>query len=170
MSYKYDITKYAGKRALNVEAIFDQLPLQLDTGTRRFVLNSIDDDARYESYRIQYSLRQLAIRKCQSKSSPWMLRRFHRFVYHHYLKIPSQCQQLFHLRKRQYSGGGLYKPGYTGCVSAPKCNNAGQRRIGYLSSERRHNKFSFLDVNSALAKSLSNNAIPKLGRREVMIV
>lgn len=108
MSYKYDITKYAGKRALNVEAIFDQLPLQLDTGTRRFVLNSIDDDARYESYRIQYSLRQLAIRKCQSKSSPWMLRQFHRLVYHHYLKIPSQCQQLFHLRKRQYSGGGVF--------------------------------------------------------------
>lgn len=53
-SYKYDITKYAGKRALNVEAIFDQLPLQLDTGTRRFVLNSIDDDARYESYRSDF--------------------------------------------------------------------------------------------------------------------
>lgn len=50
-SYKYDITKYADRRALNVEAIFEQLPLQLDNGTRRFVLNSIDDGARYESYR-----------------------------------------------------------------------------------------------------------------------
>lgn len=50
-SYQHDITKYAGSRALNVEAIFDQLPLQLDNRTRRFVLNSIDDDARYEAYR-----------------------------------------------------------------------------------------------------------------------
>ena len=50
-SYKHDIKKYAGARALNVESIFDQLPLQLDSGTRRFVLNSVDDDARYESYR-----------------------------------------------------------------------------------------------------------------------
>lgn len=50
-SYRHDIKKYAGSRALNVEAIFDQLPLQLDRGTRRFVLNSIDDEARYESYR-----------------------------------------------------------------------------------------------------------------------
>lgn len=49
-SYKHDIKKYAGKRALNVESIFEQLPLQLDKGTRRFVLNSIDDDARYESF------------------------------------------------------------------------------------------------------------------------
>ena len=50
-SYRHDIKKYAGARALNVESIFDQLPLQLDKGTRRFVLNSVDNDARYESYR-----------------------------------------------------------------------------------------------------------------------
>lgn len=50
-SYKNDISKYAGKRALDVQAIFDQLPLQLDSDSRRFVLNSIDDDARYERYR-----------------------------------------------------------------------------------------------------------------------
>lgn len=50
-SYRHDIKKYAGARALNVESIFDELPLQLDSGTRRFVLNSIDDEARYESYR-----------------------------------------------------------------------------------------------------------------------
>ena len=48
-SYRHDIKKYAGKRALNVEAIFDQLPIQLDKTTRRFILNSIDDEARYES-------------------------------------------------------------------------------------------------------------------------
>ena len=49
-SYKHDIMKYAGNRALNVESIFEQLPMQLDKATRRFVLNSIDDDARYERY------------------------------------------------------------------------------------------------------------------------
>ena len=31
-SYRHDIKKYAGSRALNVEDIFDQLPLQLDRG------------------------------------------------------------------------------------------------------------------------------------------
>ena len=50
-SYKNDISKYAGKRALDVQAIFDQLPLQLDSDSHRFVLSSIDDDARYERYR-----------------------------------------------------------------------------------------------------------------------
>lgn len=50
-SYRHDITKYAGSRALNVEAIFDQLPLQLDNDSRRFILNSIDNNARYETYR-----------------------------------------------------------------------------------------------------------------------
>lgn len=49
--YQRDITKYAGRRALNVRAIFDQLPLQLDNDSRRFVLNSIDDEARYGAYR-----------------------------------------------------------------------------------------------------------------------
>ena len=33
-SYKNDISKYAGKRALDVQAIFDQLPLQLDSDSR----------------------------------------------------------------------------------------------------------------------------------------
>ena len=49
--YQRDIAKYAGRRALNVRAIFGQLPLQLDKDSRRFVLNSIDDEARYEAYR-----------------------------------------------------------------------------------------------------------------------
>lgn len=49
--YQNDIAKYAGTRALNVKAIFDLLPLQLDSDSRRFVLNSIDDNARYERYR-----------------------------------------------------------------------------------------------------------------------
>lgn len=49
--YKHDIMKYAGNRALNAAAIFDQLPVQLDKASKRFVLNSIDEDARYEKYR-----------------------------------------------------------------------------------------------------------------------
>lgn len=49
--YKHDIMKYAGNRALNAAAIFDQLPVQLDKASRRFLLNSIDDEARYEKYR-----------------------------------------------------------------------------------------------------------------------
>lgn len=50
-NYEHDITKYAGRRSLNVEEIFSQLPLQLEKSSRRFVLNSIDDKARYEAYR-----------------------------------------------------------------------------------------------------------------------
>lgn len=49
-SYRNDISKYAGKRALDVGAIFDQLSVQLNADSRRFVLNSIDDAARYERY------------------------------------------------------------------------------------------------------------------------
>ena len=49
--YRRDIAKYAGRRALNVQKIFDQIPLQLDNDSRRFVLNSINDEARYNAYR-----------------------------------------------------------------------------------------------------------------------
>ncbi len=48
--YRRDISKYAGKRALQVQSIFDQLPIQLEGDTRRFMLNSIDPQARYEKY------------------------------------------------------------------------------------------------------------------------
>lgn len=48
--YRRDISKYAGARALQVQSIFDQLPVQLEGKTRRFVLNSIDPDARYGKY------------------------------------------------------------------------------------------------------------------------
>lgn len=49
--YLSDIAKYAGKRALNVEAIFEELPVQLDNDTRRFVLGSIAEKASYEKFR-----------------------------------------------------------------------------------------------------------------------
>lgn len=50
-AYRHDIQKYAGPRALNVGVIFDQLPLQLDKDSRRFVLNSVSDEARFQAYR-----------------------------------------------------------------------------------------------------------------------
>lgn len=48
--YRHDISKYAGSRALHVQSIFDQLPVQLEGKTHRYVLNSIDQNARYEKY------------------------------------------------------------------------------------------------------------------------
>ncbi len=49
--YRHDISKYAGSRALYVSDIFDQLPLQLDGNKRRFMINSINPNARFERYR-----------------------------------------------------------------------------------------------------------------------
>lgn len=49
--YEHDISKYAGERALHVKDIFDQLPIQLDGDKRRFMLNSVDANARYERYK-----------------------------------------------------------------------------------------------------------------------
>lgn len=48
--YRRDISKYAGTRALYVQSIFDQLPIQLEGDTQKFVINSIDPDARYQKY------------------------------------------------------------------------------------------------------------------------
>lgn len=48
--YRRDIAKYAGARALQAQSIFDQLPVQLEGDARRFVLNSIDPQARFEKY------------------------------------------------------------------------------------------------------------------------
>lgn len=48
--YRRDISKYAGSRALQVQSIFDQLPLQLEGDNKRFVLNSVDPEARFEKY------------------------------------------------------------------------------------------------------------------------
>lgn len=48
--YRRDISKYAAVRSLQVQSIFDQLPVQLEGEARRFVLNSVDSQARYEKY------------------------------------------------------------------------------------------------------------------------
>lgn len=48
--YRRDIAKYAATRALQVQSIFDQLPVQLEGDARRFVLNSVDPQARFEKY------------------------------------------------------------------------------------------------------------------------
>lgn len=48
--YRRDISKYAGARALQVQGIYDQLPVQLEGDSQKFVLNSIDPAARYEKY------------------------------------------------------------------------------------------------------------------------
>ena len=48
--YRRDISKYAAVRSLQVQSIFDQLPVQVEGEARRFVLNSVDPQARYEKY------------------------------------------------------------------------------------------------------------------------
>lgn len=48
--YSHDISKYAGKRALHVQAIFDQLPIQLEEEKAKFVVTSLGKTARYNSY------------------------------------------------------------------------------------------------------------------------
>jgi hypothetical protein len=54
-SYVADITKYAGKLAPDVRAIYEQLPLQLDSKTGRFKLNSLEQGARYEKYSLDFN-------------------------------------------------------------------------------------------------------------------
>ena len=48
--YRVDISKYAANRALQVRSIFDQLPVQLEGESQKFVVSSIDPAARYERY------------------------------------------------------------------------------------------------------------------------
>ncbi len=45
--YLWYISKYASGRALQVQSIYDQLPIMLEGGNKRFVLNSIDPKANY---------------------------------------------------------------------------------------------------------------------------
>lgn len=54
-AYVSDITKYAGREAPNVRAIFEQLPLQLDAKSVRFRLNSLEPKARYEKFRLDFN-------------------------------------------------------------------------------------------------------------------
>ncbi len=71
-NYQYDITKYANHRSLYIEEIFNQLPLQLDKESRRFVLNSVDSNARYESFRQDFVWLTTAgvALKCDQISNP----------------------------------------------------------------------------------------------------
>lgn len=48
--YAYDIAKYAGSRALHVQAIFEELPVQLEEERSKFVITSLGKTARYDNY------------------------------------------------------------------------------------------------------------------------
>ena len=48
--YSKDISKYAGNRAFEVRAIFDQIPLQLEGETHRFNLSALEDSARMSKF------------------------------------------------------------------------------------------------------------------------
>lgn len=48
--YTYDISKYAGSRALHVQAIFEQLPTQLEEDRAKFIVTSLGKTARYSNY------------------------------------------------------------------------------------------------------------------------
>lgn len=48
--YSYDISKYAGARALHVQAIFEQLPTQLEADNAKFIVTSLGKTARYDNY------------------------------------------------------------------------------------------------------------------------
>ncbi len=48
--YKSDISKYASTRAFNVRAIFEQIPVQLEAESHRFVVSSLGEGARLQKY------------------------------------------------------------------------------------------------------------------------
>ena len=48
--YREDIAKYAGNRSLQVKAIYDAIPTQLDKENKRFQLKTLKDGARFERY------------------------------------------------------------------------------------------------------------------------
>lgn len=54
-AYIDDITQYAGIHAPNVRAIFEQLPLQLDAKSVRFMLNDLEPNARYDKFRLGFN-------------------------------------------------------------------------------------------------------------------
>ena len=49
-SYHRDISKHTGNRALQVEAIFDAIPSQLDKENKRFELRALKEKATFERY------------------------------------------------------------------------------------------------------------------------
>lgn len=48
--YREDIAKHAGNRALQVEAIYDSIPAQLDKENKRFIFKQLQVDAKFERY------------------------------------------------------------------------------------------------------------------------
>lgn len=48
--YREDIAKYAGSRNLQVKAIYDAIPAQLNKENKRFQLKTLKDGARYERF------------------------------------------------------------------------------------------------------------------------
>ncbi len=48
--YREDISKYAGDRALQVKAIYDSIPAQIDKENKRFLFKQIKADAKFERY------------------------------------------------------------------------------------------------------------------------
>lgn len=72
VQYRYDISKYAGTRSLHVKDIFDGLPLQLDGEQRRFLVTSVDPNARYERYKKDFLwLRNAGVAlKCDQVGEP----------------------------------------------------------------------------------------------------
>ena len=48
--YKSDISKYASTRAFNVRSIFEQIPVQLEAESHRFVVSSLGEGARLQKY------------------------------------------------------------------------------------------------------------------------
>ena len=48
--YREDVAKFAGKEASRVRAIFDQIPSQLSQHDKRFVLSSLEKNARSRAY------------------------------------------------------------------------------------------------------------------------
>ena len=48
--YKSDISKYASTRAFNVRSIFEQIPVQLEAESHRFVVSSLGEGARLKKY------------------------------------------------------------------------------------------------------------------------
>ena len=48
--YREDISKYAGNRALQVKAIYDAVPSQLNKENKRFQLKTLKNGARFERY------------------------------------------------------------------------------------------------------------------------
>ena len=48
--YREDISKYAGNRAMQVKAIFDAMPSQLNKENKRFQLKTLSGEAKFERY------------------------------------------------------------------------------------------------------------------------